>query len=70
MARPGGGGKRNMLPMLIGIVAGVLVLGLGAWYVFARPGASAVPSTSPSAPIARPPGQRREPVQHPDAATG
>ena len=62
---PGGGGKRNMLPMLIGIVAGVLVLGLGAWYVFARPGASAVPSTSPSAPIAPTPAGGESPSSTP-----
>ena len=42
---PPGGRGRNPLPLIIGIVAGVLVLGVAGWY-FLRPGGSgATPST-------------------------
>lgn len=42
----GGGGGRNPLPVLIGIVAGVVVLGLAAWFLFLRPGGTATPAPS------------------------
>jgi hypothetical protein len=49
---PPGGGRsgRNPVPLIIGIVAGVLVLGLVGWFLFLRPGTTATPSPSVSAP--------------------
>ena len=49
---PPSGGGRNALPVVIGIVAGVVVLGLVAWFLFLRPGGTAtpVPSTEISTP--------------------
>lgn len=49
---PPPGGGRNALPVVIGVVAGVVVLGLVAWFLFLRPGGTAtpVPSTEVSTP--------------------
>ena len=49
---PPSGGGRNALPVVIGVVAGVVVLGLVAWFLFLRPGGTAtpVPSTETSTP--------------------
>ena len=46
----GSGGGRSQVPLIIGIVAGVLVLGLLAWFLFFRPSSTAGPAPSSAVP--------------------
>ncbi|MFT4218733.1 MAG: hypothetical protein QM619_16320 [Micropruina sp.] len=63
---PPGGGARNLLPLLIGLLAGLLVFGLIGWYVFLRPDSG---SAAPAPTIVAPSSQRPS-VSGPASASG
>lgn len=54
-APPGGtGGGRNPAPLIIGIVAGVVALGLLAWFLFLRPAGTATPPPATTTAVESP----------------
>lgn len=53
-ASGGGGRGRNPVPLIIGIVAGVVVLGLIGWFAFLRPTGTATPTPTPTLPSVTP----------------
>lgn len=52
--RRSGSGGRNPTPIIITVVAGAVVLGLLAWFLFLRPTTSAAPNPGPSPSVSGP----------------
>jgi len=45
-----GGGRKSPVPLIIGIVAGVLAIGVVSWFLWLRPATTATPTTTTAAP--------------------